>query len=256
MEPIVRKIDHVFVPVTDPAPLFDLFTVGLGLPVAWPISDYGAFRSGGVCFGNCNVEIVTGSGFEYFEPWLPAAVRGVAFEPAVAMPALESSLDARGLPHSPVTPHAEQWANVYLGGMIGRGAIAFACEYRSLSVPRGDAGTLLLHQHGGGPLGITGIDELFAGVVDYDKAHARWSAFLAPHPSNAPGRWSIGPGPRFRLTSASRDAVHGIAVRVRSLDVARSALMERGLLGNVKRHSVGLHYPATYGLDVWFVEQE
>ena len=253
----MRHVDHVFVPVTDPRPLFDLFSGAIGLPVSWPITDYGAFRSGGVSFGNCAVEFVAGEG-EYFEPALPAVVKGIAFEPW-AMERCIVDLDEHGLPHTDPVPHGTDadgplWTNVFLGGMIGRAAIAYLCSYLGDVPMRGPAAVQALRAANGGALGVQRIREIVIGVADYAKAHAKWSALLAGHEETKPGQWQAGDGPAVRLVESPHDGVHGFGVQVRSLADAREALAELRLLGPIKRNSIGLHYPATYGLDVWLVE--
>ena len=55
---IVHQIDHILIASSDPNALFSLLTGTLQLPVAWPMTDYGAFASGGVGVGNTNLEII------------------------------------------------------------------------------------------------------------------------------------------------------------------------------------------------------
>jgi len=255
--PIVRHLDHVFVPVADPAPLFNLFTDALALPVSWPITNYGTFRSGGVSFGNCTLELVSGEG-EYFDPSLPAVVKGIALEPW-AMERCLLDLDEHDLPHTAPVPHGTDadgplWTTVFLGGMVGRAAIAYLCSYLGDVPMRGPAALRALREAGGGALGVQRIREVVIGAADYGKAHDRWSRLMTGHEESEPGVWRPGEGPAIKLVEAPQDGVHGFAVQVRSLAAAREALAERRLLGPVKRHSIGLHYPATYGLDVWLVE--
>lgn len=257
LTPIVRHVDHVFVPVADPAPLFALFSDRLGLPVAWPITDYGSFRSGGVSFGNCAVELLAGDG-EYLEPALPAVVKGIALEPW-AIERCIVDLDEHGLRHGDpmpggTDPDGPLWTNVFLGGMIGRAAIAYLCSYLGDRPVRGPAAMRALQDVDGGPLGVRRIREIVVGVAEYAEAHRRWASLLAGHDEAAPGTWNVGGGPAIRLVESPHDGVHGFAVEVRSLDTARDALKQRGLLGPIKPRSIGLHYPETFGLDVWLVE--
>ena len=58
---IVRKVDHVFVPIAAPEAAFRWLTETLGLPVAWPFTEYGPFASGGVSLGSINLEILRSS---------------------------------------------------------------------------------------------------------------------------------------------------------------------------------------------------
>ena len=49
--PIVRQIDHMLIVSSEAEELFSLLSDTFQLPVAWPMSDYGGFASGGVAVG-------------------------------------------------------------------------------------------------------------------------------------------------------------------------------------------------------------
>jgi hypothetical protein len=57
-ELLVRQIDHIIIRSDEAEGLFRLFSEKLNLPVAWPYRSYGAFSSGGVGFGNVNIELM------------------------------------------------------------------------------------------------------------------------------------------------------------------------------------------------------
>jgi hypothetical protein len=259
---VVAKLDHVFVPVADPAPLFELFTGPLGLPVAWPIHNYGTFRSGGVCLGNANIELVTGdtSILPYFAPTEPLTVRGIAFEPATS--AMAESLDQRKLRHTDPFPfegaghksHGHLWTNVFLGGMVGRAAVAFLCDWHSDESLRGRAAQEAMSSAGGGVLGVRRLAEVTLGVADHDKAMERWRSFLAPAEPDRHGVFRLGDGPAVRLKPSPMDGVAGMWLEVESLDRAREALHELDLLGPTRASGMGLDYAHTGGLDVWLAE--
>lgn len=264
MEQLVRQVDHVFVPVDDPEPLFSLFTETLELPESWPVHDYGIFRSGGVTLGNCNVEFVAGDAGvnPYFEARLPSVVRGIALEPEPGVD-WAAELDAREIRHTEVLPfegkgcHGHEgvlWTNVFLGGMVEREAVAFLCEYHVDECLRDDDARTALANVGGGAIGVQRLGEITIGVQDTDKAIGRWQRLLHPVPSFEPGAWRLGDGPAIRVRESPINGVVGLTVKVRSLEAARKALMERRLLGPVRRHGMGLHYARTHGLDVWLVE--
>jgi hypothetical protein len=79
MPPIVRGIDHVFVVLDDVVGAHRTLAEELGLPVAWPVGDYGTLVSGGIGLGNANLELLRASDLS---PWFaraePARVRGIA----------------------------------------------------------------------------------------------------------------------------------------------------------------------------------
>jgi len=257
----VTKVDHVFVPVPDPAPLFELFTGPLGLPVAWPIHDYGLFRSGGVCLGNANIEFVSGDLelFPFFAPTEPLTVRGIAFEPAAAA---VQRLDERGLPHTDPFPFegrghshdGQLWTNVFLENMLGLAAIAFTCEWHAEESLRGDGARAALSAMAGGPLGVTRLAEVTLGFVDHDAAMDRWSRLLAPAEPDRHGAFRIGDGPAIRIKPAPLEGVAGIWLEVESLERARAALSSMDMLGPMRASGIGLDYARTGGLDVWLTE--
>lgn len=266
-EPLVAKVDHVFVPVVGPKPLFRLFTETLGLPVAWPIHDYGMFASGGACLGNMNIEFVRGDPavIEYFTPTEPLTVRGIAFEPAEpAEPdGWEDALAARDLRHVGPLPyegtghrgeHGHLWTNVFVGGMIGRAAVAFLCHYTSDEALRGDAAREALAACGGGLLGVREVAEVQIGISDMEKAEPRWRRLLDPVKPDRYGLFRMPDGPSIRLRRSPIDGVSGIVLEVASLDAAREALRERDLLGPMRRSGVGLDYARTGGLDIWLTQ--
>lgn len=260
-QPLVRKVDHVFVPVADPAPLFELFTGPLGLPVAWPIHDYGLFTSGGVCLGNANIEFVRGDPavLSFMAPTEPLTVRGIAFEPAGGDGLMEA-LDAREIRHTDPFPyegtgvHGTQgmlWTNVFLGGMASTAAVVFLCEYHSEEALRGDAARDALRRRNGGAIGVRGLAEITLGIADVELAERRWRRLLAPAEPDAHGSFRVGDGPAIRLRHSPIDGVAGLWLEVSSLDAARDALRERDLLGPMRASGIGLDYAATGGLDVW-----
>jgi hypothetical protein len=260
--PLVRKVDHVFVPVADPAPLFTLFTETLGLPVAWPIHDYGLFRSGGVCLGNANIEFVTGDPavMPYFSPTEPLTVRGICFEPATG--AMLGVLDERKLRHTEPIPFEGKghrhdgllWTNVFLGDMVQEAAVAFLCDWHAEESLRGEAAQEAMDASNGGMLGVRGLAEVTLGVVDHDNALDRWRRFLAPATPDEHSTFRLGDGPAIRLKPSPIEGVAGMFLEVSSLDYAREVLHSLDLLGPTRASVVGLDYARTGGLDVWLTE--
>jgi catechol 2,3-dioxygenase-like lactoylglutathione lyase family enzyme len=259
-QPLVRKLDHVFVPVRDPAPLFALFTQTLGLPVAWPITDKGLFTSGGVCVGNANIEFITGdvSFSPFFAPTEPLTVRGIAFEPGDGE-RMAKTLDERHLPNTGVQPFAGaggglMWTNVFLAGMISDAAVVFLCDYHGQTAKERDAARRSFGTSNGGALGVRRVAEITVGVRELDKTNATWRRFLSPAEPDSHGGFHVGEGPVVRLKSSPIDGVAGIWLEVDSLAKARVALRERDLLGPMRASGIGLNYARTGGLDVWLTE--
>jgi catechol 2,3-dioxygenase-like lactoylglutathione lyase family enzyme len=123
---VVKQLDHVVARVDDARAVFSLFTETLGLPVAWPLSSYPAFQSGGVALGNLYLEIMQCGPRR--EPSGAGRLCAVAFESPGIERAVEE-LSRRGVPHTPVAPYVERgeggartkiWSNVVLGRLVGR----------------------------------------------------------------------------------------------------------------------------------------
>ena len=123
---VIKQLDHVMARVDDPDALFTLLTETLGLPVAWPMKSYPAFRSGGVALGNLYLEVI-GCGPRR-DADRPGRFCSIAFE----TPPLEAAvreLSRRDIPHTPVVSYVERdregqrkkvRANAVLGGLLGR----------------------------------------------------------------------------------------------------------------------------------------
>ena len=135
---IVRQIDHILIASSDAKALFALLSETFQFPVAWPMSDYGNFASGGVAVGNVNLEIIQDSG--------PAAGTdksrwtGFALEPE-PLPASLPELDARGIRHGAPAPFKSglfttRWTTVGLPGVSSDAAQVFLCEFADDLPPR------------------------------------------------------------------------------------------------------------------------
>ena len=100
-EPPIRQIDHVMIKADDPREVFALFTETLGLPIAWPLEERGGVVSGGVGFGNVNVEAIRFPS----QASLPsrAQLTGFGYEPS-ALRACLDELRRRGVPFGPMRP--------------------------------------------------------------------------------------------------------------------------------------------------------
>jgi catechol 2,3-dioxygenase-like lactoylglutathione lyase family enzyme len=261
-EPIVRKLDHVFVPVRDPAPPFALFSEKLGLPVAWPVTNKGPFSSAAVCAGNANIEFISSTEPSSFSPFLeptePLTVRGLAFEPADGE-RMEAMLEERGFPNTGAQPFSRadgelMWTNVFLEGMIADAAVVFLCDYHGATAQDRAAVRRSFGASGGGVLGVRRVAEVTLGVRDIDEANEKWKRFLAPFEPDAHGAFPVGDGPVIRLKTSPIEGVAGLWLEVESLAKARDALRERGLLGPMRASGIGLNYARNGGLDVWLTE--
>jgi len=230
---IVRKVDHVFVPLAAPEATFGFLTETLGLPVAWPFTEYGPFASGGVSLGSINLEVVRSSDpLPCFVARDPARVQGIAFEPLPIDDALLAELDRRGIPHSspapfPGTGHGTTgllWTNVFFTDFVDERTIVFLCDYHVPEVRDVPARRAALSAAGGGRLGLEDVAEIVVGARDPIAAAVRWQRLLAPLRPREPGGWAIGDGPALRIAATEEDAVARLVLRVRSPDAAAEAL--------------------------------
>ena len=262
-EALVRKIDHVFVPVADPRPLHALFTETLGLPVAWPVMRRGTFTSGAVCLGNANLEFIQADpAVPFLTVVEPLLVRGIAFEPAIDA-GWDAALDVRGLTYAGPIPtegesihggHRLLFTNTIVPGLVDDATATFLCHYHSEEAIRGDAAWRALADSGGGVIGVRGLAEVTIGLRPAVAARALWDRFLAPATADKHGAYRFESGPALRIKDSPIDGVAGLWLEVPSLAAARDALRERELLGPMRASGIGLNYARTGGLDVWLTE--
>lgn len=102
--PIIRGIGHVLIHTQDLERVFARFRNEFGLPVVWPISDYGPLVSGGLRAGNMTIEIGRFVGLD-----LPGTrLYGLGFTPSGPTWEIVNTLVDRDVLHTPpVTIHYE-----------------------------------------------------------------------------------------------------------------------------------------------------
>jgi len=175
------------------------------LPVVWPFESYGRFPSGGIGFGNVNVELV---GSEHGQ----SGLAGVALEPASLSEVL-GQLDTQGLEHGPPEPFSQTdssgaerllWTTIDIKTLPPADAIFF-CKYNFDVDERRERIRRELKDHGGGPLGIEALAELVIGVKDLHAAQHEWSVLLGPVASGKEILWHAGSGPAIRMIAAKED---------------------------------------------------
>lgn len=101
---VIRGIDHVLIHTQDLERVFARFRKEFGLPVVWPISDYGTLVSGGLRAGNMTIEIGRFAGFG-----LPGTrLYGLGFAPSGPTWEMVKRLVDREVLHTPpITIHYE-----------------------------------------------------------------------------------------------------------------------------------------------------
>jgi hypothetical protein len=266
--PVVSQVDHIMIRTEHPETLFALFAEKLQLPVAWPLADRKGVVSGGVSFGNVNVEAIK---FAAQASGKPSLV-GFAFEPASSLSESLAELDRRGFGYGKLRPFIVTaptgstrtlWTNVTLAELsdsdtpAGAKRHIFLSEYTPEYVDTTERRKRLctaLAESDGGPLGVRGIVEVTVGAKNPGMASALWGKLLAPHASSTKGVWKVGSGPSIRVVRVAEDAVLGLVVGVASLDRAKVFLRENALLGSVSRGRVTIDPAKVQGLSIALVE--
>jgi hypothetical protein len=120
---LLKRIDHLMVESDDPSQAMRLFHETLGLPAAWPLQDHGFYRSGGIAFGNVNIEYIRFEGSEKGKNRLA----GIAFEANEKFDAAAEELKSKGIAHR-VGERTKDYASLILE-LEGYPVFLFICEY-------------------------------------------------------------------------------------------------------------------------------
>jgi hypothetical protein len=254
---VIRQIDHIVIGSDQAEALFRLFSEKLYLPVAWPFRSYGSISSGGVGFGNVNVELARQPGPDS-SPM--SGLIGVAFDPNALADVLPE-LEARGLKHDKPAPFFMKdgsaqrlyWTTVGLPTLPGP-RMAFLCKY-NFDVEEGRAKIEReLQGHQGGPLGIESALELVIGVKDIATGVREWGVLLGSPQAGQGAVWRLGSGPAIHLVAAQADQVLLLRAKVTSLDKARAFLKRENLLGLDAEREISLDHSRASGADIRLVQ--
>lgn len=218
--------------------LFDFLHTAIGLPVAWPVAQWGTFHEGGVSLGNCNLGCNHQS-----DPRSSSTptVRMVAFEPNDAAPAVIEELTRRQLTPSdampsgaiewlpdvePYAPWRSGWTNVVM--LDGpRNPMPFVCAYHHDVRARVHRDEARLAAAAGGRLGITGLIAVLVHSGDVAEDTAAWQRLLGPPSPERPGAFTLAAGAELWLRSGSGPPA--LVLGVRSLAAAATALTQLGI---------------------------
>jgi hypothetical protein len=265
--PPVRQMDHIMIRMDEPGSLYAFFTETLQLPAAWPLATRGGVTSGGVGFGNVNVEAIKFPGQKSSK----AQLVGFGFEPSPLSECL-TELDRRGIRYGEVRPFVitqpdgskkTLFTNVTLLQFSDseRPADAtmhiFLSEYSPTYVDirqRHERLRKELLASGGGPLGVKGVKELIIGATDLQAAIMLWARLLEPRRPSARGLWEVGDGPSIQVIEAGENKLEGLVISVVSLQRAKAFLREKGLLGSVSGKEVTIDPAKIQGLNIRLVE--
>jgi len=265
--PPVRQIDHIMIRADDPGRIYAFLTETLQLPVAWPLATRGGVTSGGVGFGNVNVEAIRFPGQKPSH----AHLVGFGFEPSPLAECL-TELDRRGITHGEMRPFVltdpdgskkTLFTNVTLRQFSDSDRPSdasmhiFLSEYSPTYVnvrQRQERLRRELVASAGGPLGVKAVREVVIGTTDMKPAITLWGELLKPRHPSAPGLWQVGGGPAIRVVLAGEDKLQGLIISVASLRQAKAFLHGKGLLGPVLRKEVMIDPSKIQGLRIRLVE--
>ncbi len=260
---VVKRIDHILLTPEDPRGLYDFLTQELKLPVAWAFREYKGFASGGVFFGNVNLEALV---MNQNNLSTPSKIAGIAFEPSQPTEKVVEELKRRKIVYDeprtyefgPEQSKIKMWTNTILNDFLP-GSVVFICEYHpGLFNPPAWMNTLhkKLKEIKGGPLGIETVKEIELRVKDKEKALKKWQKLLSPHKFSKDDCFAIGNGPQLSLIQSDKDYIHSLKIKVKSLDIAREFLSSRGLLGQDNKYSIQLNTNKTFGILFEIVEAD
>jgi hypothetical protein len=268
--PPVQYIDHIMIRSDEPGELFALFSKTLQLPIAWPLADRGGVVSGGIGFGNVNIEAIKFP--DQINDPAPTHLVGFALKPFSLGESLRE-LERRGItygdprPFVSVGPNGARttfFTNVTLKQLSDAdrpGAATFhvfLSEYNPVyvdAVARRSRLRSELAAGNGGPLGLVRVQEVIIGTVDLEGANRTWKMLVAPEQSADINLWRIGDGPAVRLVQAERDMIQGLVLAVTDLPKARDFLVESGLLGTSSETELVVAPSKIRGLNIRLISE-
>jgi hypothetical protein len=262
----VEYIDHIMIRSDNPGELYRFFSETLQLPVAWPLADRGGVVSGGVGFGNVNIEAIKFPN-QTSRP-APTHLVGFAFKPSLLAESLEE-LDRRGIPYGPPRPffavgpdgrRSISFTNVTLQEFSDSDQPAdatiqvFLSEYNPAYVDAEQRRDRLRHElatRNGGPLGLIRVEEIVVATADLAVANRAWEKLAAPIVSG--DRWQIGDGPAIRLVPGETNMLQAVVLAVASLAKARAFLKQNELLGTESETQLTIAPSRIRGIDIRLV---
>jgi catechol 2,3-dioxygenase-like lactoylglutathione lyase family enzyme len=265
----LRQIDHVMIKADDPREVLAFFTETLGLPIAWRVEERGGVVSGGVGFGNVNVEAIRFPGQATLSS--RAQLTGFGFEPSSLRACLDE-LQRRGVPHGPPRPLISTdtngakrtlFTNVTLLDLsdsalpVDATMHIFVSDYDPAYVDVAGRRARLseeLTASRGGPLGVESMSEIVVGSSDVVAMRPRWQRLLDPARRTRAGAWQVGTGPAIRIVPAKENRVEALVVRVKSLARAKAFLHAHGLLAREPAAEVMLDPSKVFGIKIRLVQ--
>ena len=276
---VIRKVDHLSLPLRDPREAWLYLAEALRLPIyastglaidPWSQAGRaviervkGGRYTGEIGLGNVNLEPVPKGDWQVLRDGR-AHIQAIALEPELDVPALLTEFADRGVEHlppidlGPAEFDGTTWhyTTVNLPGLLdGSSSFVFVCRCHQ---PCGFIDPQLrqaaLDAAAGGVLGVIGAAEVVIGARDVAQATERWRRLLESVPELTAGCWHLGAGPDVRIIQADVDGVVELVVNVRSLDAARAAAADLGMPVEPRGAHLAVRIDALDGLTVTLLE--
>ncbi len=261
---LVKKVDHITISCADPAALFETFTQTLGLPLAWPLSSYPGFTTGGVYCGNVNIETLRfgDAGRETGGSSESTFIYGIVLE---SYPLSEVMDDFRQRGADPGDPQDQMreidgqqvkvWTNVTLNGLCTDNYIVYLCEYtevmKEVLEKRARDNPVPL-----GGIGLMGVKEIILASTQSGQTRDLWETVFAPAVMSIDGELNFGSGPSILISNGSKNVIEGLILEVDSLQAAKGFLAQNGLLGEASDREISIDPAKVQSLDIRLVERQ
>ncbi|CAB4338378.1 unannotated protein [freshwater metagenome] len=213
---IVTDLNHVTTVTTEvkAQKLYNAL-IALKLPSAWPFASYSAISSGGVRFGNVNVELGAGTSPS-------AGNQFVTFQPP-SLTGLTAALDERGIEHGPPTPITAGSKLLYTLIELPSYSQAnrLTAQFCVYNFPNGRPTRVA-------PPNRAGIVNVSRVVINA-KNPSSWEKLFAPSSPSAGGVYRLPGGPLVQLQRGRRNSVSALDVRVKNVAAAVLAFRAVGI---------------------------
>lgn len=281
---MVSSLDHVVVQGTDPAGVFGLFVETLGLPAQGPLTRREGSTTREFLADNVVVEAISPNSV-----LPPTAATGAprarllsaAFGSNLPIWRFPTEVRQRGFLPLPASVHRGPIPSAYRPYtdpdllMADRPLIAASFTVHGVVQPvvqrinsavqifgythdvdrRHADERAAFRKHGGGPLGVLGVREVWAETgSDWQGGLDRWRRFFAPAPAAAPGIWCVGAGPALRVCPGSADRWRGLLLQVASVERAAAHLAARGIACSVIGGLAQIDPAATFDLGIFLTD--
>lgn len=236
MGKVINQIDHILVQTKYAKETFNVLVKVLDLPIAWDIKDFkNIFISGGICFGNINIEILNYEKVLRDQKIVPdkEGSIGIAFEPINSIEETVMELNKQGLKHGKIEPFNEHihgknktlWTNLFMKKLLGESQIFF-CKYEADIQKRRTRLSNDLKNRQGGKIKIESVKEIVIGYSQ-NEILEKWKKISSGEEENIR---SFECGPKIRFVKNAKNEILSILLKVESIDKAKKAIEDNELV--------------------------